>query len=216
VLSLGQTRLWRRAVTRAVDARPGERVLDLCASPGGKTVAMAAAMHDSGTLIACDVRAGRLNLLRDTIARSGARHVQVVQVPVEGPLPFVETFDRVLVDAPCSGLGTIRRDPDIRWRRTESELPRLAAQQLDLLSRAASVVKLGGRLVYATCSSEPEENDGVIETFLERAPFDRLDLRIESPGPVQPLLDDYGVLRTLPFAHHLEAFFATAMVRRGR
>jgi len=201
-------------VPLVMDARPGERVLDLCASPGGKTVAMAAAMHDSGTLIACDVRAGRLNLLHDTVARSGARHVHVVHVPPHGPLPFVDTFDRVLVDAPCSGLGTIRRDPDIRWRRTEGELPRLAEHQVDLLIRAANAVRPGGRLVYATCSSESEENEGVIRTFLERMPFDRLDLRSESSGPLQPLLDDTGALRTLPFSHRLEAFFATAMVRR--
>ena len=202
-------------VPLAMDAQPDERILDLCASPGGKTVALAAAMHDSGTLIASDVRTARVRLLRDTVARSGARHAHIVHIPVHGPLPF-NTFDRVLVDAPCSGLGTIRRDPDIRWRRAESDLPRLAEQQVDLLMRAASVVRPGGRLVYATCSSEPEENDDVVSAFLERAPFDRLDLRSQSPGSLQSLLDDRGTLRTLPFAHSLEAFFATAMVRRER
>ena len=203
-------------VPLVMDAQPGERILDLCASPGGKTVAIAAAMHDSGTLIACDVRAGRVTLLSDTIRRSGARHVHIVHVPAHGPLPFAGTFDRVLVDAPCSGLGTIRRDPDVRWRRSESDLLRFAEQQVDLLMRAANVVRPGGRLVYATCSSEPEENDDVVKAFLQRTPFDRLDLRSESPGPLQPLLDDQGVLRTLPFAHGLEAFFAAALVRRGR
>jgi 16S rRNA (cytosine967-C5)-methyltransferase len=202
-------------VPLAMDAQADERILDLCASPGGKTVAMAAAMHDSGTLIASEVRTARVRLLRDTVARSGARHAHIVHIPVHGPLPF-NTFDRVLVDAPCSGLGTIRRDPDIRWRRAESDLPRLAEQQVDLLMRAANVVRPGGRLVYATCSSEPEENDDVVSTFLERAPFDRLDLRGQSPGSLQPLLDARGTLRTLPFAHGLEAFFATAMVRRER
>jgi 16S rRNA (cytosine967-C5)-methyltransferase len=177
---------------------------------------MAAAMRDSGTLIACDVRAGRVALLTDTVARSGARHVHVVHVPAHGPLPFSASFDRVLVDAPCSGLGTIRRDPDIRWRRAASDLPRFSEQQVDLLMRAADAVRPGGRLVYATCSSEPEENDGVVQRFLERAPFDRLDLRHDSPGPLRPLLDDQGALRTVPFAHGLEAFFAAAMVRRNR
>jgi len=203
-------------VPLAMDAQPGERILDLCASPGGKTVAMAAAMHDSGTLIASDVRPGRVSLLSDTIGRSGARHARIVHVPAHGPLPFAGIFDRVLVDAPCSGLGTVRRDPDIRWRRAETDLPRLAQQQVDLLLRAASVVRPGGRLVYATCSSEPEENDDVVRTFLERAPFDRLDLQHQSPGSLEPLLDDRGTLRTLPFSHGLEAFFATAMVRRDR
>jgi 16S rRNA (cytosine967-C5)-methyltransferase len=203
-------------VPLVVDAHPGEHVLDLCASPGGKTVALAAAMKDSGRLVACDVRAGRVSLLADTVGRSGARHTRVVHVPSAGPLPFTATFDRVLVDAPCSGLGTIRRDPDIRWRRAASDLPRFAEQQLDLLTRAAQTVRPGGRLVYATCSSEPEENEQVVNAFLQRADFERLDLRGASPELLRPLLDAAGALRTLPFAHGLEAFFATAMVRRTR
>ena len=203
-------------VPLVVDPRPGERILDLCASPGGKTVAMAASMNDSGTLVACDVRVGRVALLRDTVRRSGAHHAHIVHAPASGPLPFASTFDRVLVDAPCSGLGTIRRDPDIRWRRTAGDLPRLADQQIELLIRAAETVRPGGRLVYATCSSEPEENEQIVEAFLERAPFDRLDLRESGPTSLAPLLDDRGALRTLPFAHRLEAFFAVAMVRRDR
>jgi 16S rRNA (cytosine967-C5)-methyltransferase len=203
-------------VPRVVNAQPHERILDLCASPGGKTVAMAANMNDSGTLIASDVRSGRISLLRDTVRRSCAHHIHIVRVPATGPLPFAETFDRVLVDAPCSGLGTIRRDPDIRWRRTPGDLPRLAAHQVDLLMRAAATVRPSGRLVYATCSSEPEENERVVDAFLERAPFDRLDLRVAGPADLHPLIDERGTLRTLPFAHGLEAFFATALVRRGR
>jgi 16S rRNA (cytosine967-C5)-methyltransferase len=202
-------------VPRIVDAQPRERVLDLCASPGGKTVAMAASMDDSGTLIACDVRGGRVNLLRDTVRRSRAHHIHIVHVPSTGPLPFADSFDRVLVDAPCSGLGTIRRDPDIRWRRAPSDLTQLAGHQLDLLMRAAQTVRPGGRLVYATCSSEPEENERVVEAFLERAPFERVDLRVAGPADMQPLIDERGALRTLPFSHGLEAFFATAMIRRG-
>jgi 16S rRNA (cytosine967-C5)-methyltransferase len=201
-------------VSLTVDAQPGEHVLDLCASPGGKTVAMAASMRDTGTLVACDVRLGRVALLRDTVSRSGARHAHIVHVPARGPLPFGASFDRVLVDAPCSGLGTIRRDPDIRWRRSADDLPRLAAQQVELLTRAAATVRPGGRLVYATCSSEPEENEQVVSAFLQQAPFDALDLR---PGHdnLRSVIDDSGVLRTLPFAHGLEAFFAAAMVRRA-
>jgi 16S rRNA (cytosine967-C5)-methyltransferase len=207
-------------VSLVVDAQPHERVLDLCASPGGKSAAMAASMIDSGTIVASDVRAGRMSLLRDTIRRSGATHVHIVHVPATGALPFVTTFDRVLVDAPCSGLGTIRRDPDIRWRRAPSDLPRLANQQIELLTRAAATVRPGGRLVYATCSSEPEENDRVVKEFLERAPFTRLDLRESGQSrlapSLAPVLDDRGALRTLPFAHGLEAFFAVAMVRQNR
>jgi 16S rRNA (cytosine967-C5)-methyltransferase len=202
-------------VPLALDAHPRERVLDLCASPGGKTVAMAASMNDSGVLVACDVRAGRVGLLRDTIRRSGARNVRIVCVPASGPLPFGSTFDRVIVDAPCSGLGTIRRDPDIRWRRAEHDLTRLADQQIELLARAAAAVRPGGRLVYATCSSEPEENDRVVDAFLERSTFDLVDLRRSGLETLKPLLDERGIMRTLPFAHGLEAFFAAAMVRRG-
>jgi 16S rRNA (cytosine967-C5)-methyltransferase len=201
-------------VATAAGARPGERVLDLCASPGGKTVAMAADMTDRGLVVACDVRAKRLGLLRDTVRSSGASCIRIARVPVTGALPFAPVFDRVLVDAPCSGLGTIRRDPDIRWRRRESDLAALAADQVALLDRAASVVRTGGRLVYATCSSEPEENEDVVDAFLTRRPeFTLVDLRTESTPLLQPLLDDRGMLRTLPSAHGLEAFFA-AMLRR--
>jgi 16S rRNA (cytosine967-C5)-methyltransferase len=141
---------------------------------------MAAAMHDSGVIVACDVRAPRVTLLRQTVAASGAARVPIVHLDTAGELPFTATFDRVLVDAPCSGLGTLRRDPDIRWRRTEADLPGLAAAQQRLLARAARVVVPGGRLVYATCSSEPEENAAVVDAFLRDHPdYTRVDLRGE-------------------------------------
>jgi 16S rRNA (cytosine967-C5)-methyltransferase len=201
-------------VTLAVGARSGERVLDLCASPGGKTTAMAADMEDAGVLIASDVRQRRMSLLRDTVAASGATHVHVVRIAPDGQLPFSGSFDRVLVDAPCSGLGTIRRDPDIRWRRVESDLATLADAQVQLLHRAADAVRPGGRLVYATCSSEPDENEGVVARFLgDRPDYAAMSLRGES-AILEPLLDDRGMLRTLPFAHGLEAFFAAALSRR--
>jgi 16S rRNA (cytosine967-C5)-methyltransferase len=204
-------------VPLALEAGPGERVLDLCASPGGKTLVLAAAMADSGVLVASDVRARRVALLRDTMATSRATHVQVVHLGSRGALPFARVFDRVLVDAPCSGLGTVRRDPDIKWRREESELIELAGRQVELLARAASVVRPGGRIVYATCSSEPEENEHVITTFLDRHPeWHALDLRATGPSVLQPVLDDRGVVRTLPYAHGLEAFFAVALESRGR
>ena len=201
-------------VTHVVGARPGERVLDLCASPGGKTVAIAGHMMDSGLLVACDVRARRMRLLGHTVRAAGAACVRLVHVPVSGHLPFHGSFDRVFVDAPCSGLGTIRRDPDIRWRRDERDLDVFARTQLTLLQRAAEVVTRGGRLVYATCSSEPEENEGVVDAFLsERHDFALIDLRHETVPVIAPFLDARGILRTLPFAHGLEAFFAAAMAR---
>lgn len=199
-------------VALAVGARPGERVLDLCASPGGKTTSIAAAMTDHGLVVASDVRPRRMRLLRDTVRLSGARHVHVVQVPARGELPFAAVFDRVLVDAPCSGLGTIRRDPDIRWRRQESDLAALANDQLELLARAAAVLRPGGRLMYATCSSEPEENDQVVDRFVHRHPaFTVLDLRDAAHPALAPFIDAGGMLRTLPFAHRLEAFFAAML-----
>lgn len=198
-----------------VNAQPGERVFDLCASPGGKTLALAAAVQDQGLVVASDVRARRIDLLRDTIAASGARSVRVLQVGTAGALPFGPVFDRVLVDAPCSGLGTIRRDPDIRWRREEADLAALAARQVDLLGRAAATVRPGGRLVYATCSSEPDENDNVVERFLAARPeFALVDPRPEVPEPIRPLIDDRGLFRTLPFRDGLEAFFAAALQKR--
>ena len=199
-----------------VDAQPGERVLDLCASPGGKTTALAAAMNDHGTIVATDVRARRMDLLRQTVRDSGARSIRIVRLGHTGELPFRPIFDRVLVDAPCSGLGTIRRDADIRWRRSESDLARLAAQQLDLLLRAASVVREGGRLVYATCSSEPEENEQVVDAFLAaRSEFSLVDLSAAGlPSAMTALVDGRGMFRTLPFRDGLEAFFAAAL-RRG-
>jgi 16S rRNA (cytosine967-C5)-methyltransferase len=198
-----------------VDAQPGERILDLCASPGGKTLAMAAAMRDEGVVVASDVRARRIDLLRVTIRASGVRNARVLQVDTAGALPFGSVFDRVLVDAPCSGLGTIRRDPDIRWRRQETDLRGLAARQLELLRRAAATVRAGGRLVYATCSSEPEENDEVVEAFLGTHPeFAVVDTRGQLPESVRPLVDDRGLFRTLPFRDGLEAFFAAALQKR--
>lgn len=203
-------------VPLAVDAQPGERTLDLCAAPGGKTVMMSADMHDTGVLVACDIRARRVALLRETIRQAGSRHAHPVQVPSEGALPFGLPFDRVLVDAPCSGLGTVRRDPDIKWRRSESDLAGLAARQLTLLTRAASAVAPGGRLVYATCSSEPEENEEVVDRFLSAdSAFRLIDLRRVGRAELHPVLDDRGMLRTLPFVHGLEAFFAAVMQCTG-
>src|SRR6185369_15965524 len=109
-------------VPAVVAASAGERILDLCASPGGKTLAMAADMNDVGRIVASDVRPKRLALLQETIKTAESRCVSVVRVPQAGPLPFEPTFDAVLVDAPCSGLGTVRRDPDIKWRRQEQDL----------------------------------------------------------------------------------------------
>jgi 16S rRNA (cytosine967-C5)-methyltransferase len=174
---------------------------------------MAADMGDAGILVACDVRPRRIRLLRETLTSFGLRTNRVVQVGRDGPLPFEPVFDRVLVDAPCSGLGTLRRDPDLKWRRSEAELPGLAAAQEALLDRAATTVAPGGRLVYATCSSEPDENDDVVDRFLQAHPQFRLAAPPALPPPVAGLVDDRGRLRTLPHRDGLDAFFAAGFVR---
>jgi 16S rRNA (cytosine967-C5)-methyltransferase len=196
---------------------PGMRVLDTCASPGGKTTAMAAMAGDRAEIVAADLRSARVQLLKDTVGASGTRSIRVVQADLEAGLPFSSIFDIVFVDAPCSGLGTIRRDPDIRWRRKPDDLASLARAQLEMIRQAAQAVRPGGRLVYSTCSSEPEENDDVVVEFLrESSNFQRLDLRAEKGKNfqgVREVLDEDGFLRTRPDRHGLEAFFG-AVLRR--
>ena len=195
-------------------ARPGMRVLDACAAPGGKTTAMAADMQRRDLLVACDVRERRIQLLRSTVTAADATNVAVVRSDLLRPLPFDRPFDLVVVDAPCSGLGTLRRDPDIRWRRREADLPSLAAAELTMLRHAADAVALGGRLVYSTCSSEPEENDGVVDAFLRGTEdFVALDAHEASPALPSSVIDDRGQLRTDPHRHGLEAFFGAVLQR---
>lgn len=197
-------------------AHPGPTVLDACASPGGKTTALAAAMRDPGLLVACDVRHRRMELLRRTVATCGATRVRLVQADLLMPLPFTRRFDCVLVDAPCSGLGILRRDPDIRWRRRESDLPLLAAAELRMLGQAADAVAAGGRLIYATCSSEPEEDEAVADAFLAGASqFAAIDARHAAPDLPAAVVDARGHLRTLPHVHGLEAFFGAVFQRRA-
>jgi len=198
-------------VAELMAVKAGEHVLDACASPGGKTTAMAAAMGDVGFIVATDLRGKRVDLLRRSIAAAGAICARVVQANVAAALPFRTTFDCVLLDAPCSGLGTLRRDPDIRWRRTEESLPALAATQLEMLTRVAEVLKPGGRLLYSTCSGEPDENEEVIDRFLAGHPrFSRTDLT--RPDLARFLTRD-GDFRTFPFRDQLEAFFASMLVK---
>lgn len=199
-------------VALLIGARPGERVLDACASPGGKTTAMAAAMRNQGQIVAADVRGRRVALLVRTVAEAGAACVRVVQADVARPLPFMPVFDAALLDAPCSGLGTLRRDPDIRWRRSPGELPRLASVQRTMLSGVAGAVRPGGRFVYATCSSEPDENEEVVASVLDAEPSLRLAPELIPPA-LRPFLTPGGCFRTLPPRDGLEAFFAAMLVR---
>jgi 16S rRNA (cytosine967-C5)-methyltransferase len=176
----------------------GATVLDLCASPGGKTLALSASVGQTGHVIASDVRPHRVRLLSKTIERCRIENARVVHVSTDGTLPFASgRFDQVLVDAPCSGLGTVRRDPDIRWRRSAADLAGFAVAQRALLERAADLVAPGGSLVYSTCSSEPEENQDVVSGFLRE----------------QPAFTEQKTHQTLPFKDGLEAFFGVVLKR---
>jgi 16S rRNA (cytosine967-C5)-methyltransferase len=198
-------------IPHLVGAAPGDRVLDACAAPGGKTVALAAEVGSRGSIVATDVRARRTQLLAATLIRAGASRARVVQIQTRGSFPFrPASFDGLLVDAPCSGLGTLRRDPDIKWKRAASDLPRFAEAQRDLLVRAAAMVRPGGRLVYSTCSSEPEENEDVVRAFLSAAPdvtLEPIAALAHLPGAIRALATPDGYLRTSPARDGLEAFF---------
>jgi 16S rRNA (cytosine967-C5)-methyltransferase len=199
-------------------ARRGEMVVDFCAGAGGKTLAIGAAMRSTGRVYAFDVAEKRLAKLKPRLVRSGLSNVHPQRIDSERD-PRVKRLagkvDRVLVDAPCSGLGTLRRNPDLKWRQREAGLAELTAKQASILAAAAVLVKPGGRLVYATCSLLPEENEAIAEAFLAAHPaFAResaaavlRDARIELPGQY----DDY--LRLRPDVHDTDGFFACAMVR---
>ena len=204
----------------------GSLVLDLCASPGNKTAGLAAPSPEASArpagrqdgdhtrVVACDYRAHRVSLLKRTRERLRLANVAVVRLDATAPLPFTEGFDRVLLDAPCSGLGTVRRDPDIKWRRAAGDLHAFADRQLAMLDRAAGFVRPGGRLIYSTCSSEPEENDEVVERFLEDQPAFRL-IPPDSPA-AGPFVDGCGYFRTLPFRDGVDAFFGAVLRREDR
>jgi 16S rRNA (cytosine967-C5)-methyltransferase len=204
-------------VAHAAGVHPGEQILDVCAAPGGKTLVLTSSSLDgtsasSSLLVAADFRPRRVRLLKELLRRAGA-DVPVVALDARQPLPFLETFDCVLVDAPCSGLGTLRRDPDLKWTRSAGDLPALAAEQLRMVRSAADAVRPGGRVVYATCSSEPEENADVVAAFL------RHDARYEQQPVSEDILprearDSAGSLLTLPFRDALDAFYAAILVRR--
>jgi 16S rRNA (cytosine967-C5)-methyltransferase len=185
-------------VAQSTGAGPGERVLDLCAAPGGKSAMLARAVRPGGFVISCDNRPRRVRVLQETMHRENLPN-RVVRLDGTEPLPFPAIFDRVVVDAPCSGLGTLRRDPDVKWSRDEASLARFAAIQRALLDRAADAVRPGGALVYATCSSEPEENAEVVTRFLADHPA------FEQPSTA---------ISTRPDRDALDAFFVAVLVRR--
>lgn len=203
-----------------VDARPGQRVVDFCAGAGGKTLAIAAAMKNKGKIFACDTLKGRVERAGDRLKRAGAFNVERKGLESERD-PWVKrhagSFDRVLVDAPCSGTGTWRRNPDAKWNLKPEDLPRLVALQASILDSAQRLVKPGGRLVYATCSLLGEENDDQIDAFLDtHADFTRVpvaDVWRDVIGTDCPA--DGNTLSLTPLRHGTDGFFVAIMERKA-
>jgi 16S rRNA (cytosine967-C5)-methyltransferase len=203
------------------DARPGMRVVDFCAGAGGKTLALAAAMGNRGHLIACDVSATRLERATQRLRRAGASIVQ--RVPLAGARDkwvkrHAASFDRVFVDAPCTGTGTWRRNPDAKWRLKPEDLAELTALQAEILDSAQRLVKPGGRLVYATCSLLREENETQIERFLAgHADFELLPIGFvwaDTIGGEPPAQGD--MLRLTPARHGTDGFFVAVLQRKPK
>jgi len=205
---------------RLLAPQPGEMIADLCAAPGGKTAQLAAA---GAHVTAVDRSAKRLERLHDNMTRLGL-HAEIVTADATkfrgGP------FDAILLDAPCSATGTIRRHPDVAWTKTDDDLGRLMALQARLLDHAVNLLKVGGRLIYCTCSLEPEEGEEQIEALLKRcdhitrARFDRSDM-IALGSELAGAINAQGELRTLPFMlpadesrlAGLDGFFAARLIR---
>ena len=197
-------------------ARGGEMVADFCSGAGGKTLALGALMHNSGRLYAFDVAQKRLSNLRPRLARSGLSNVHpqlIVNERDQKLKRLIRKFDRVLVDAPCSGLGTLRRNPDLKWRQNEMDIAELAIKQTKILDAAAKLVKFGGRLVYATCSLLREENEAIVETFLANHPEFKALNAAEILAQQKVGLDTGTTLKLLPHVHGTDGFFAAAFER---
>lgn len=199
-----------------VAPKRSDMVVDFCAGAGGKTLLLGALMRSQGRLYAFDVSARRLANLKPRLARSGLSNVHPMQLEDERDRHvkrLAGKIDRVLVDAPCSGFGTLRRNPDLKWRQPQSAIPELAAKQARLLAAAATLVKPGGRVVYATCSVLPAENDAIVEGFLAAHPHFALgDAAAELARAGIPL-DTGTMLRLYPHRHGCDGFFAAVLER---
>jgi 16S rRNA (cytosine967-C5)-methyltransferase len=196
-------------VTHLLEPTAGETVADVCAAPGTKTTQLAQLMGNRGRVLAFDPQPRRLELVRNAAARLGATIVETRGGTAEALAPgFADLCDAVLVDAPCSNLGVLRRNPEVKWRRQPSDIVAAAARQQAILAAAATMVRPGGRLVYATCSLEPAENDEVTRALLTARP----DFRLDPPSRFPlPLVD--GVLRCLPHRHGTDGFTAVRFRR---
>ncbi len=198
-------------VAHLLSIRPGDRVLDVCAAPGSKTTHLAA-LAPQALIVAGDLHAHRLRTLNEIANQQDVHNITPVACDATQRLPFAGAwFDRVLVDAPCSGTGTLRRNPEIRWRLAAADIDELSKKQTRILVNASAAVRAGGRLVYSTCSVEPEENEQVVENFLrEHEDFRRALLDVTAA-----LHTENGAVRTWPHRHNTDGFFVAAFERRA-
>lgn len=205
-------------LAQVVGAKRGEMVTDFCAGAGGKTLAIGTAMRNTGRLYAFDVSQKRLSKMKPRLARSGLSNVYPVHIAHERDAKvkrLAGKMDRVLVDAPCSGLGTLRRNPDIKWRQTPDGLAELKGKQEAILLSASRLVRPGGRLVYATCSFLEEENEAIVRGFLSAHPdFMLCPMKtILAEQKIALEMDDY--LKLLPHRHQTDGFFAAVLEKRA-
>ena len=197
--------------TLLLDPRPGDRVLDLCAAPGGKTTHIAELMQNRGEVVALDKYDAKIKLIRGACERLGLRNVRI---QVDDALTYTtDPVDRILLDAPCSGLGVLAKKPDMKWKRDAADVGHLVGLQERLLESAARLLRPGGVLVYSTCTIEPDENQRLMESFCERHPEFRLeDARIFVHGD---LVSAEGYVITYPHRHGMDGSFAARLVRVG-
>ena len=196
---------------KAVDPEPGMKVLDLCAAPGGKTTMLADMMKNEGEIVALDKFESRLSLFSKNIERLGISNVRSVTIDA---LKFNETgFDRVLADVPCSGLGTLTKKPDIKWKKDFGDIRKLNKTQFELLSKSAELVKVGGTIVYSTCTTEPEENFEIVKKFLST--FNNFELVNLENLVDNKLLDDNGCVQSLPHKHKIDGAFVAKLIRKN-
>ncbi|MEE1132180.1 MAG: 16S rRNA (cytosine(967)-C(5))-methyltransferase RsmB [Caryophanon sp.] len=198
-----------------LDPQPGERIYDMCAAPGGKTTHIAEKMNNEGKVLASDLHAKKLNLIDENVARLGLDIVEAI--PLDGrkaaDLLGEASFDRVLVDAPCSGLGVMRRKPDIKYTKREEDLANLQTIQLALLDNAVRILKPGGRLVYSTCTVDRTENEGTVQAFLAKHPH----MEAEQMTLPQSLMDKQqnGMLQVFPQDFGSDGFFVASFRKKG-
>ena len=204
-------------LAQIVGAKRGEMVVDFCAGAGGKTLALGATMRNTGRLYAFDVSEKRLAKLKPRMARSGLSNIHPVLIAHENDgkvKRLAGKIDRVLVDAPCSGLGTLRRNPDVKWRQTPEAIAEMNTKQIAILSSAARLVKSGGRLVYGTCSLLDEENEAIAAQFLaSHEDFSLVPMKdVLAEQKIALEMGDY--LKLLPHKHQTDGFFAAVFVRK--